>query len=166
MTDKVMELVLKISKQEEELYELDKTINALSEEIVNSRDKKTLLEEKNEDLKITHQLCNDDIINYEEQIKQLELNVKIDSDTISNLRKENSELKKSKGIKEESKEEDTLKKKRSENLSKILGMGIIKKNVPSLSKQMSKGIQKRNIPKDVLEKNLKKKKNMKHNLKK
>ena len=37
-------------------------------------------------------------------------------------------------------------------------MGIIKKHYSSLSKQMSKGIQKQNIPKDVLEQNLKKKK--------
>ena len=94
MSDKVMELVLKISDQEEELNQLDKTIESLSEEIVKKRDRKPFLEEENEVLTITHQLCIDDITNYKEQIKQLELNVKIESDIISNLKKENEELKK------------------------------------------------------------------------
>ena len=77
MSEEVMELVLKISKQEEELLELNKTIDALSEEIIIYRDKKPFLEEENEDLKITHQLCNDDIINYKEQIKKLECKKRI-----------------------------------------------------------------------------------------
>ena len=153
-----MEILLEISKKEEELTQLNRKINSFSEEVVMQREKKQFLEEENNDLMITHQLCLDDIKNYKEQIKELELDIKKESERVLNLRKENLELKKKYNIKkdkEKDEEKEMLKKKRSQNLAKILGKGLIKKYVPSLSKEISKEIQKQNIPKNILDKNIK-----------
>ena len=158
MSDKAMEILLEISKKEEELTQLNRKINSFSEEVVMQREKKQFLEEENNDLIITHQLCLDDIKNYKEQIKELELDIKKESERVLNLRKENLELKKKYNIKEDKEkdeEKEMLKKKRSQNLAKILGKGLIKKYVPSLSKEISKEIQKQNIPKNILDKNIK-----------
>ena len=94
MEDKIMKLVLEILKKEEELNQLDKTIDDLTREI-----KKNKGEEENENLKLLHQLSENDISEYKEQIKLLDSEIKINSELIQNLRKENESLKKIKKLK-------------------------------------------------------------------
>ena len=71
MEDKVMKLVLEISEKDEELNRLDKTIDDLAHQINVNTGK-----EENENLKLMHQLCENDISEYKEQIKVLESNIK------------------------------------------------------------------------------------------
>ena len=87
MEDKVMNLVLEISKEEEEINRLNKTIDNLKKEL-----KSKILEEENESLKLIHQLYESDISENNEQIKSLEENIKSNSDVLNNLRKENEDL--------------------------------------------------------------------------
>ena len=151
MEDKVMKLVLEVSKKEEELNQLDKTIDNLKKEI-----KAKTGEEENENLKLMHQLCENDISEYKVQIKALEENIKLNKDVLNNLRKENESLKKAKNIQKENDEDQkpvTIK-----SISKKFGINLINKLLPSLSKELEKERKKEEIPKNILEEYLKKKK--------
>ena len=88
MEDKIMKLVLEVSKKEEELNQLNKTIDDLTLEI-----KKNKGEEENENLKLLHQLSESDIKEYKEQIKLLESEIKLNTELIENLKKENASKK-------------------------------------------------------------------------
>ena len=151
MEDKIMKLVLEISKKDEELNQLNKTIDNLKKEI-----KSKTGEEENENLKLMHQLCENDISEYKLQIKALEENIKLNKDVLNNLRKENESLKKAKNIPKDDNEEQkivTIK-----NISKKFGINLINKLLPSLSKELEKERQKEEIPKSILDEYLKKKK--------
>ena len=151
MEDKVMELVLEVSKKEEELNQLNKTIDDLKKEL-----KAKTGEEENENLKLMHQLCENDISEYKVQIKALEENIKLNKDILNNLRKENESLKKAKNIKKENDEDQkpvTIK-----NISKKFGINLINKLLPSLSKELEKERKKEEIPESILKEYLKKKK--------
>ena len=89
MEDKVMKLVLEISEKDEELNRLDKTIDDLAHQINVNTGK-----EENENLKLMHQLCENDISEYKAQIKVLESNIQLNSKILDDLRKENESLKK------------------------------------------------------------------------
>ena len=146
-----MELVLEVSKKEEELNQLNKTIDNLKKEI-----KAKTGEEENENLKLMHQLCENDISEYKVQIKALEENIKLNKDVLNNLRKENESLKKAKNIKKENDEDQkpvTIK-----NISKKFGINLINKLLPSLSKELEKERKKEEIPESTLKEYLKKKK--------
>ena len=132
-----MELMSKIMKQMEVLYQLDVTLNSLYEEYVN-KVKNLSLKKENEDLAICHQLYEDDKLNYKIQIKKLELKVNSQNETILKLRKNKEEIINSKEIKKKEEEEKKVKNEKLDNISKILVMGIIKNFFPSLSKEMSK----------------------------
>ena len=151
MEDKIMKLVLEVSKKEEELNQLDKTIDDLTREI-----KKNKGEEENENLKLLHQLSESDIKEYKQQIKLLESEIKLNSESIENLKKENARLKKDKKV-----EEDEQPKKINDikDFSKKFGINLVKKFVPSLSKEIQKEIKKEEIPKKILDECLQKKKN-------
>ena len=146
-----MELVLEVSKKEEELNQLNKTIDDLKKEL-----KAKTGEEENENLKLMHQLCENDISEYKVQIKALEENIKLNKDILNNLRKENESLKKAKNIKKENDEDQkpvTIK-----NISKKFGINLINKLLPSLSKELEKERKKEEIPESILKEYLKKKK--------
>ena len=148
-----MKLVLEISKKDEELNQLDKTIDNLKREI-----KSNTGEEENENLKLMHQLCENDISEYKTQIKALEENIKLNGDVLENLRKENESLKKAKNIipKDDNEEQKPLTQIKS--ITKKFGINLIKKFMPSLSKELEKEKEKEEIPKSILEEYLKKKK--------
>ena len=88
MEDQIMKLVLEVSQKDEELNQLNKKIDDLTREI-----KKNTGEEEIENLKLLHQLSENDISEYKSQIKLLESEIKLNSELIENLRKENKSLK-------------------------------------------------------------------------
>ena len=152
MEDKVMKLVLEISKKDEELNQLNKTIDNLTKEL-----KSKTGEEENENLKLMHQLCENDISEYKLQIKALEENIKLNTDVLKNLRKENESLKKAKNIsKDDSENEKPITQIKS--ISKKFGINLLNKLIPSLSKELEKERKKEEIPKSILDEYLKKKK--------
>ena len=151
MEDKIMKLVLEVSKKEEELNQLNKTIDDLTLEI-----KKNKGEEENENLKLLHQLSESDIKEYKEQIKLLESEIKLNSESIANLKKENASLKKDKKVEEN---EQPKKIANIKDFSKKFGINLVKKFVPSLSKEIQKEVKKEEIPKKILDECLQKKKN-------
>ena len=150
MEDKVKNLVLELSKKVEELNQLNKIIDNLKKEL-----KSKTLEEENESLKLIHQLCENDISEYNEQIKSLEENIKSNSDVLNNLRKENENLKKAKNVQRED-IEDKKSLTEIKGISKKYGLKLFKRLLPSLSEEFEK--EKEEIPKNVLEEYLKKKK--------
>ena len=146
MEDKVKNLVLELSKKVEELNQLNKIIDNLKKEL-----KSKTLEEENESLKLIHQLCENDISEYNEQIKSLEENIKSNSDVLNNLRKENENLKKAKNVQRED-IEDKKSLTEIKRISKKYGLKLFKRLLPSLSEEFEK--EKEEIPKNVLEKYL------------
>ena len=124
MEDKVMKLVLEISEKDEELNRLDKTIDDLAHQINVNTGK-----EENENLKLMHQLCENDISEYKEQIKVLESNIQLNSKILDDLRKENESLKKNKNPE---KEENKKPIKNIKDISKRFGINLINKLMPSL----------------------------------
>ena len=149
MEDKVINLVLEISKAEEVLNQLNKTIDNLKKEL------KSKTVEENEYLKLIHQLCENDISEYNEQIKSLEENIKLNSDVLNNLRKENENLK---NAKDEQQEDIEIQKPLTEilRIPKEYSKKLFKKLLPSLSEDEKE--KKEEIPENVLEEYLKKKK--------
>jgi len=147
-----MNLVIEISKAEMELNNLNKTIDNLKKEL-----KSKTLEEENESLKLIHQLCENDISEYKEQIKLLEENLKSNSDELNKIRKENENLKKAKNV---PKEDIEIQKPLTEikRISKKYGINLFKRLLPSLSEELEKERKKEEIPENVLEEYLKKKK--------
>jgi len=152
MEDKVMNLVLEISKAELELNKLNKAIDNLKKKL-----KSKALEEENESLKLIHQLCENDISEYKEQIKLLEENLKSNSDELNKIRKENESLKKGKNVpKEDTENQKSLTE--IKKISKKYGINLFKRLLPSLSEELEKERKKEEIPENVLEEYLKKKK--------
>ena len=152
MEDKVMKLVLEVSKKDEELNQLNKTIDNLTKEL-----KSKTGEEENENLKLMHQLCENDISEYKLQIKALEQNIKLNVDVLNNLRKENESLKKAKNIpKDDSGNQKPITQ--IKGISKKFGINLLNKLMPSLSKELEKERKKEEIPKSILDEYLKKKK--------
>ena len=151
MEDQIMKLVLEVSKKEEELNQLDKTIDDLTREI-----KKNRGEEENENLKLLHQLSENDIKEYKEQIKLLESEIQLNSESIENLKKENKSLKKDKKVEEDNQPKEI---KNIKDFSKKFGINLVKKLLPSLSKEIQKEIKKEEISKKILDEYLEKKKN-------
>ena len=146
-----MKLVLEISKEEEELKRLNKTIDNLKKEL-----KSKILEEENESLKLIHQLYESDISENNEQIKSLEENIKSNSDVLNNLRKENDSLKKANNVqKKDIENQKSLTEIKI--VSKKYSQNIFKRLLPSLSED-EKEKKKEEIPENVLEEYLKKKK--------
>ena len=151
MEDQIMKLVLEVSQKDEELNQLNKKIDDLTREI-----KKNTGEEEIENLKLLHQLSENDISEYKSQIKLLESEIKLNSELIENLRKENKSLKKDKKVVEEDKPRQI---KSIKDFSKKFGINLINKLVPSLSKEIQKEIKKEEIPKKILDECLQKKDN-------
>ena len=145
-----MKLVLEISEKDEELNRLDKTIDDLAHQINVNTGK-----EENENLKLMHQLCENDISEYKEQIKVLESNIQLNSKILDDLRKENESLKKNKNPE---KEENKKPIKNIKDISKRFGINLINKLMPSLSKELKNEIKKEEIPKKILDECLQKKK--------
>ena len=145
-----MKLVLEVSKKEEELNELNKTIDDLTHQINVNTGK-----EENENLKLMHQLCENDISDYKGQIKALESNINSNTKILDDLRKENQSLKKNKKP-----EKDDNKKPLNNirDISKRFGINLINKLMPSLSKEIKQEIKKEEIPKKILDECLKQKK--------
>jgi len=147
-----MKLVLEVSKKDEELNQLNKTIDNLTKEL-----KSKTGEEENENLKLMHQLCENDISEYKLQIKALEQNIKLNVDVLNNLRKENESLKKAKNIpKDDSGNQKPITQ--IKGISKKFGINLLNKLMPSLSKELEKEKKKEEIPKSILDEYLKKKK--------
>ena len=77
------------------------------EEINFLKDKKSkkenpdLLKEENEDLKLTHELCLEDIKIFNDKIIKLKEEIEKNKETLSKLKEENNNLKKEKNIKKE-----------------------------------------------------------------
>ena len=136
-----MKLVLEVSKKEEELNELNKTIDDLTHQINVNTGK-----EENENLKLMHQLCENDISDYKGQIKALESNINSNTKILDDLRKENQSLKKNKKP-----EKDDNKKPLNNirDISKRFGINLINKLMPSLSKEIKQEIKKEEIPKKI-----------------
>ena len=145
-----MQLVLEVSKKDEELNELNKTIDDLTHQINVNTGK-----EENENLKLMHQLCENDISEYNEQIRALELNINANAKILDILRKENESLKKNK---KQEKEDSKKPLNNIRDISKRFGINLINKLMPSLSKDIKKEIKKEEIPKQILDECLKQKK--------
>jgi len=153
MDDKVLKLGLDLSEKEEELNQLNKTIDNLI--------KLKSIEGENESLKLIHQLSENDISEYKTQIKILEENIKSNLDEINKLRKENESLKKDKNIqKEDIENEKSLTE--IKRIPKKYGINLFKRLLPSLSEELEDEKKKEEIPKNVLEEYLKKKNDYKN----
>ena len=148
-----MNLVLKLSKTDEELNKLNKVIFNLSTKLRAIPGGKEL-----ENLRLLHRLSQNDIFEYKERIKVLEENIKLNSEIIYNLRKKNEYLKKNKKI--EKYENIPTKAKNINDIAKKFGIISIRKFIPSESKVNfnKKEIKKDQIPIAILEGYLKEKK--------
>ena len=141
MDDKVMKLVLEVSKTDEELNQLNKEIFNLLEKLKTIPGK-----EENAYLLFLHQLNENDISEYKKQIQLLESNIKLNSELIDKLKKENEDLKKNE------KNEKSETKEPLNNLidiTKSFGINIISKN--SCLQKNKQEIKKEEIPKEILE---------------
>ena len=148
MDDKVMKLVLEVSKTDEELNQLNKEIFNLLEKLKTIPGK-----EENAYLLFLHQLNENDISEYKKQIQLLESNIKLNLELIDKLKKENEDLKKNE------KNEKSETKEPLNNLidiTKSFGINIISKN--SCLQKNKQEIKKEEIPKEILEQCLKEKK--------
>ena len=97
----------------------------------------TLLKEENEDLKLTHQLSQEDIKIYKEKIFKLKEEYKKNKETLSQLREENTKLK----------EEQNIKKKESKELTNTI-MNF-KDLYQSINIKRLKETQKENINQNI-----------------
>ncbi len=143
-----MKLVLEVSKTDEELNQLNKEIFNLLEKLKTIPGK-----EENAYLLFLHQLNENDISEYKKQIQLLESNIKLNSELIDKLKKENEDLKKNE------KNEKSETKEPLNNLidiTKSFGINIISKN--SCLQKNKQEIKKEEIPKEILEQCLKEKK--------
>ena len=134
MEDQTMKLALEVSKTDEELNQLNKEIDELTQQL-----KEKTGEDEIENLKLLHQLSENDISEYKSQIKILESELKLNSEILDNLKKENQNLKKSKNVenKDENKNKNNLDSNADVDLNKLLDSesndNIIKKEIKKIS---------------------------------
>ena len=97
-----------LSSTENMISKAEEKIRTLKEEI-SKRENPNLLKEENEDLKLTHQLSEEDIKIYNEKILKLKEEFKKNEGILLKLREENEKLKKEKNaIKQESKKNQNM----------------------------------------------------------
>lgn len=149
--DEQMKIVLELSRTEEEINKLNRTIYDLTQEL-----KENTGEDKIEDLKLFHQLNENDILEYKKQIEILQSTIKLNSEIIENLKKENEQLKLNKNKEIINKEKDD-KQKHVNNIkefTKKFGIHLINKIIPSLSKEIKEKENKEEITQEILNKYL------------
>ena len=134
-----MKLALEVSKTDEELNQLNKEIDELTQQL-----KEKTGEDEIENLKLLHQLSENDISEYKSQIKILESELKLNSEILDNLKKENQNLKKSKNVenKDENKNKNNLDSNADVDLNKLLDS---ESNDNIIKKEIKKSVISKNI---------------------
>ena len=123
------ELILKLSKSENDLKIANDTIITLTNELRNKVPSKYFeIFEENNILEMTHKLCEEDILNSKNEIKNLTDQQKKNEAELLKLKEENSKLKKNKSPNISKKESQAYKNlvNNLKDLSKLLGIGIRK----------------------------------------
>ena len=98
--NKIDDLYAEISLSENKLEQADEEIKILKDKKLKIENPE-LIKEENEDLKLAHELCLEDIKAYNEKIIKLKEMLKKKEEKLSKLREENTNLKKDKNIKKE-----------------------------------------------------------------
>ena len=139
MEDQTIKLALEVSKTDEELNQLNKEIDELTQQL-----KEKTGEDEIENLKLLHQLSENDISEYKSQIKILESELKLNSEILDNLKKENQNLKKSKNVenKDENKNKNNLDSNADVDLNKLLDS---ESNDNIIKKEIKKSVISKNI---------------------
>ena len=129
----------KLSKSEEVLKKANDELKNL-QDLKRKRENPNILKEENIDLEITHQLCNEDIKIYNENILRLKEEVKINEEIILKIKKENEKLKKEKKLTNINKKDSKAYKNLILNLKdlcKNLGFKLKKKDTNEPKENMN-----------------------------
>ena len=121
----IMELVRDLSLSEFNISELNKEKENLSKQLNNQKNN-SMFKEENEFLETIHKIAQEDILKYNQQIKELEAYKSINIEKIKKLKNENEELKRKEKL--DKNQEFFNRIKNINDLSKTLGFNLINNN--------------------------------------